>query len=221
MILSLLSKVKLQTTFLKYFSSNVFGSFVTIFSGFFTYRYIDPDLMGIWALFTVLELYATFTRLGIINGLGRELPYFLGRNENDLAKGYASTALLYSLSSNIILFLVILFLFYFDFFSLSNQYYLVTFIVVLLRLLFTSYTSYLSVTFRTTKSFNDLSNVKIALAFIDFATVFLIVLYGFWGLLMRHLLLSLFEMIFLHFKRPISVSPSFNKSHFIDFGIKS
>jgi O-antigen/teichoic acid export membrane protein len=208
-------RFNLKSVFLKYLSSTVSGSVVGIFSGFFTYRYIEPDKLGIWSLFVVIEVYATFTRLGVINGLGRELPYLLGVQKNDLAKDYASTALLYSLVSNLLLLLIIPFLFLTDVLSIDNRFYFFSFIVILFRLLFTSYSSYLSVTFRTSKNFNDLSNIQFILIIVKISSLALVVFYGFWGLLIREFLLSLFEVVLLHRKRPIEVAPRFNKHHFI------
>jgi len=80
-MLNLINRISFKSTFIKYLSSSVIGSLVGIFSGFFTYRYISPSLLGVWSVFLVYEVYSSFTRFGIINGFGRELPFLLGKNE--------------------------------------------------------------------------------------------------------------------------------------------
>lgn len=206
----------IKSVFFKYLSSSIVASAIGVFSGFFTYRYIEPDKLGIWALFTVVEVYATITRLGIINGLGRELPYLLGKNDVSRAESYASTALFYSLGSNLFLFLLVPLLFAFKAFTLYNEYYLFSLLVILFRLLFSSYTSYLSVTFRTSKNFNDLSNIQNILTVLRVLSILLVVLYGFWGLLIREFIVNFFEMMLFHYKRPMKVLPRFNKNHLVN-----
>ncbi len=200
----------IKSVFFKYLSSSILSSLIGVFTGFFTYRYIEPALLGIWALFTVYEIYATFSRLGIINGLARELPYLLGMNETKQAETYASTALFYTLASNLLLFAFVPFLLSNQSFELQNNNYIYSLLVVLLKLLFSSYTSYLTVTFRTNKSFNDLSNIQNLLSIIRLLSLVLVILYGFLGLLIRELTMSFLEMLLFHLKRPLLIRPKFN-----------
>lgn len=204
-----------RSVFFKYLSSSLLASIVGIFTGFFTYRYIEPSLLGIWALFTIYEGYATFTRLGVINGLGRELPYLLGKGEVDEAEKLASTALSYSLFSNLILLIALPIFINDKSIDLSDYNYILTLLVSLLRIFSSSYSSYLSVTFRTNRSFNDLSNINNILTLFRLIFLLLVVYFGFIGLLIREILLSMIEMVLMHWKRPIRVLPKFSKSKLI------
>ena len=94
----------LDFQFRKYFSSTLISSLIGLASGFVTYRFIEPSLLGIWSYFVVYEVYGNVSRLGVINGLGRELPYLLGRNEKEKALDLSSTALFYAIISNLVLF---------------------------------------------------------------------------------------------------------------------
>lgn len=199
----------LSRTFVKYVSSTLFGSLIGIFSGFFTYKYIEPSILGIWALFTVYEIYATFSRLGIINGLGRELPYILGRNQTKKAKELASSALFYTILSNILLLIFIPVFLMNERFNWHDINYQLAFYVMLLRLLFSSYTSYLSVTFRTSSNFDSLTRIQNILSLVRLASLFLVVFFSFKGLLFRELILSLLEMLLFHIKRPMKICPKF------------
>lgn len=201
-----------KSVFFKYLSSSILGSAVGIFTGFFTYRYIEPSLLGIWALFTVYEVYASFTRLGIINGLGRELPYLYGKNKVEEATKMASAALYYSLLSNVLLLLALPYVLTNKSIDWSNTNYILAFIVIFIRLVLSSYTSYLSVTFRTNQSFNDLSRIVNILTILRLVSLVLIIFLGFLGVLIRELLLPFFEMVLMHLKRPINVLPKFSKN---------
>jgi O-antigen/teichoic acid export membrane protein len=204
-----------RSVFFKFFLSSILGSIVGIFTGFFTYRYIEPSLLGIWALFTIYEGYATFTRLGVINGLGRELPYLLGKGEADEAKKLASTGLFYSMFSNLILLLALPIVLNDKSIDWNDYNFILSFILILVRLFLSSYTSYLSVTFRTNQSFNHLSNINNILTVFRLISLLFVVYFGFVGLLIREFLLPMIEMGLMHWKRPIRVRPHFSKSDLI------
>lgn len=212
---SLLDYLSLRSIFIRYLSSSIISAAIAIFSGFFTYRYIEPKFLGIWALFSVIEVYATFTRMGIINGLGRELPYLLGKGETDIANNLAATALFYSLFSNLFLFLITPLLIINSISNWTNEFYILSFIVIIFRLIFSSYTSYLTVTFRTSENFNSLSKIQNILSILRLLSIPLISLIGFWGLLLREFLISLIEMILFHIRRPLNIKPVFSLKAFL------
>ena len=202
----------LDRVFVKFFSSSIISALVGVFTGFFTYRYISPEMLGIWSLFTVYETYASFTRLGIINGLGRELPYTMGTGDDVEARKMASTALSYSLFSNILIPAFLVALIYGKTLDWGNELYIYSALVVLSRLLCSSYTSYLSVTFRTSDNFKKLTYVQNVLSVLKVGSILLVVYFGFLGLLLRELLLAITELVLLHINRPILVRPRFDFS---------
>jgi len=210
------SKFKNNIVLIKFLSSNIFSSIIGIFTGFFTYRYIEPSQLGIWGVFAIIEVYFSFTRFGIINGLGRELPFYLGQDNQEKSNSIAQTALSYSLWSNLILIIVIPLVLKINNINLSNLYYGFSLIVVMLRLVLNSYSSYLSVTFRTNSNFNDLSNLTFFQSGIKIFSLFFVYKFGFWGLLIREFLLSLTETSLLHYKRPLKITPKFNSKLFIE-----
>jgi O-antigen/teichoic acid export membrane protein len=209
------SLLKDNIVLIKFLSSNILASTVGLFTGFFTYRYLEPSLLGIWALFTIYEVYGTFIRLGVINGLARELPYLLGKGEAKEAKELASTSLFYSLFSNLILLLALPIVLNDKSINWNDYNFIFSFFVVFVRLLISSYTSYLSVTFRTNQNFNDLSNIQNILTVFRLISVLFVVYFGFIGLLLREFLYSLIEMSLMHQKKPINVLPKFGRSDLI------
>ena len=49
-------------------------------------RKLGPEDYGIWSIMFLITTYATNLHLGIINGLGRDIPFYLGQRNNDLIK---------------------------------------------------------------------------------------------------------------------------------------
>src|SRR5215468_4368144 len=45
------------------------------------FRWIDPASMGVWHTLLLLSSYLAIARLGVINGMGRDLPFAMGRGD--------------------------------------------------------------------------------------------------------------------------------------------
>jgi O-antigen/teichoic acid export membrane protein len=60
------------------------------------FRWVDPTSMGVWHTLLLVNSYLTVVRLGLINGMGRELPFALGRKDASRARRLASTSLTYN-----------------------------------------------------------------------------------------------------------------------------
>lgn len=191
---------------LKFTGSTLFAAAINFVLGFVTFRYIAPDHLGIWGTFSTFTVYATFLRLGIPNGMNRELPYYYGKGDRETALKCASTTLSYSLFTTFIALLgTIVFYFCFDFSkydSLSSDYFH-TSVVFWITVLIEPYTTYLSGTYRTSDNFDKLSNLQIIKAIIQAATIVLLIVWGFNGYLIRHLIIALVDPIYLHVFRPI------------------
>jgi O-antigen/teichoic acid export membrane protein len=195
-------------TIIHYLSSNVLNSFIGLASGFVTYRYIDPSLLGIWATFTVFEVYATITRFGVVNGMNRELPFELGRNNIDLAKSYASTTLGYTILSYSFLIIIIPTVLFKLNVNIGNYNFFICLIAIILRILAESYSTYLTGTISSNAHFDKLSKIQYVQSIFRVLTIGLIVLYGFYGLIARELFLSILQMMQLHWARTFHLKPS-------------
>lgn len=91
----------------RFASAQLVSNLLRIISGFFVVKFIAPNLYG---QFTGVGIYLGYISLGhggIINGLGRELPYELGRKNDKYAKQMASSV--YVLTSLISLIASLLF----------------------------------------------------------------------------------------------------------------
>lgn len=203
-----------NTTLINFLSSTLFMYAITLLTGFVTYRYVSPDYLGIWAVFSTFTAIASILRLGIVNGMNRELPFYLGKGEKEKALGFASTTLLYTLFSSGILFLIgIFFMFFFDFESkgyYSNAYKFAA-IVFFLKIIMEPYYNYLNGTFRTSDNFNKLSRIQYIIGVLRLITIPLVIIYLYNGYLMRELIIEIISVLLLHISRPLKeVIPSFN-----------
>ncbi len=77
-------------------ASSVWLSVVGMFGGVAVVHYIGPKELGLWASVALVQTYAAFILAGVQNGLSRELPYYLGANNEGMARNLASTTLYYT-----------------------------------------------------------------------------------------------------------------------------
>lgn len=169
--------------------------------------------MGIWATFSTFTTIATFLRLGIPNGMNRELPFCLGKGETDKAEGYASTTLFYSIVNSGVLLAIGFFYFIFTDFAkyadLSDSYKYAA-LLFFFNICVEPYSTYLSGTFRTSANFDRLSRIQYIIAWVRLFSIPLIVLFGFYGYLLREFTVTLANILLLHINRPMpQIKPKF------------
>lgn len=203
---NIFSKYKTLTAYL---NSTILLFFVGIISSFVSYRYIDPDLMGIWVALVTFEVYFTFIRLGIPNGMNRELPYALGTGNKDKAMQYASTTMAYSIFCALIVVVIApVFMLYANF-NFSSINYWIVFAVVLFRMVTEPYSTYLSGTFRTNDNFDKLSKIQYIQSLIRLGLILLVVLFHFKGYVLMQFIIASTNLIQLHIVRPFHIKPKF------------
>lgn len=202
--------LKDNKTILKFLSSSLLAVPISLITGFITFRKIDPYSMGIWGTLTIFESYSNFLRLGIVNGMNRELPYALGAGNHEKAIKYAETTYSYTaVNIGILLTLIPIFVFKFK----SNELYLATLGVVATRVVLSFYTTYISGTFRSDDQFNKLSNIQFIILVLTLVLCPLVLL-GYHGYLIYQLLLVISNTILLHYFRPFHLKPKFHRIEF-------
>lgn len=215
---SRLSFIKEHKTPIRFLNSTLFLYGITLITGLITYRYISPDYLGIWATFSTFTIFATFLRLGIPNGMNRELPFYLGKGEKEKAEEYAATTLYYTIITMLVLAAVgIVFFFSFDFdqyLDYSHAYKLAA-LVIFINISVEPYMTYLSGTYRTSANFNKLSQIQYNVGWVRLLSIPLVVFYSYNGYLVRELLISIFNLLLLHIARPLpQIKPHFNWEKF-------
>lgn len=201
---------KSNKVLVKYISVSYLSIPVSIVTGFLAFRKIDPYLMGIWTAFTVFETYATFMRLGLINGMNREMPFAQGQGQHHIAERFASTTLAYTLFNIAVFVLASPFVLIASGFS---KIYLITSLIFLIRVCLSFYITFLSATFRSEDSFNRLSNIHAVVIIMKLLFSPLIFL-GFYGFLVYELTAVLTNTVLLHYYRPMKVKPTFHMPEF-------
>jgi len=214
MVYKIIEQLKRQKTPIYFVNSTTFGTVIALITSVITYSYVAPDYLGIWVTLTTFSAYATFLRLGIPNGMNRELPYFLGKKDTEKAYSFAETTLAYSLYITGVLTLLVLgFLFFFDFekYGTYEVSYRQAMYVVIFQVISEPYSTYLSGTFRTNDNFKKLSDIQMIMSLIRLVSIIFVFFWGFSGYLLREFVCSLINVSLLHVWRPLpQIKPKFS-----------
>src|SRR5690554_4785759 len=76
----------------KYIGSGLLKSAIQMLSGLIILRWIAPEELGLWQSFTVFVGYVTILNLGVPVGINRELPFFLGKGDENRGLALLKTA---------------------------------------------------------------------------------------------------------------------------------
>ncbi len=173
-------------------------------------RMVAPSVLGLFSGIGLVLGYAPFFQLGISNGLNRELPYYIGKGEQDRANELTASAqtwmILIGSAAAIALLAVAL-------------YYLIQGNLrmaagwgahaVLAFLLFYS-TNYLQVTYRTAHDFARLSMINVVQAVASLVLLLLVWSLDFYGICLRAIFTAIIAAVLFYYWRPVRVSPQWN-----------
>jgi O-antigen/teichoic acid export membrane protein len=194
--------------------SSLVLSVAQLLSGVVIVHYIDPRDVGMWYSAALALTYAFFVLAGVQNGLSRELPYYLGANNEDMARRLAATTLFYTLGGCVLALLggigTVAFLIW------KHADFKLTYAVAAVTLLvaFKFYQNYLFVTFRSKNSFVDLARVQMWQAALMIGGL-LFLFWGYGGLLLRFVVVAGLSLYLMHRARPMSVLPSWRTDSFM------
>lgn len=187
----------------------------TMIVNLITIRWISPEDIGLWNGYFIFVSYVYFIQLGVVNGLSRELPFYLGKKKQNVAVGLARTSLsVVSVNTALVLIFGFFFIWYsaFKSASLSNVFYTSISIVVLMALQF--YTNYLLSTFRSNNSFKRLTYIYVGMSLFIPVSLLLVLYYNYLGHIIRIPLVALVQLIALHLYRPFKIKPKFKLKFF-------
>ena len=197
-------------TITKYLSSSFLSIPVSLITGFMIYRNIEPYYLGVWGTLLVFEVYTNYSKIGIVNGMNRQLPFMLGKGDVENGHRLVSTTYAFTIIHSILIFVALAFCL--CFLEIPSDYFLPVFIVML-KIISGSFSSFISGTFRSNDNFNTLSNIQFVNLGIKITTSPL-VLYGFQGYLLWETILALSNAMLLYIYRPIKVKPKFEFQSF-------
>lgn len=195
------------------FGSNIISTLLGALGGLLAARFLGPEEMGVFRAFTIPMMYLVILQFGIPDGLFRQLPYYIGKDNLDKVNSLAASAGAWNFFISIIVsigFLICAFhsLFLHDvkgFFGWFSQ-------VLVCWGIF--YGGYLGTTYRTLTHFVSLARIELTQSIISFFLVFLLPIFRFYGLCIRSAIPTIFSLFLLNRNRPLKVKLYFNLKEF-------
>ncbi len=182
-------------------SSLVGGNFVSMLlrmlGGFLQAKCVLPAVLGLYGSFILVLGYVPFLQLGILTGINRELPYFIGKGDRQRVQELAAAAQAWALAVGGIVGLALCGIGCWQLahgeWQLAAGWYTTA---VLTVLLFYN-TNYLQLTYRTSHDFARLAMSSVVENSVSLVLVVLVALFSFYGLCLRALLTALVSVAFL------------------------
>lgn len=197
-------------------ASQMFANILRILGGIIIVKLLMPEQLGMFNGFALILGYLPILQVGVANGLNRELPYYLGKGNKEVAHNFASVAqyweILLAIISCSILFILGVFYFFRQDYISGISCFAYTFAVG--HLFYGTY--YLQILYRTNQDFNKLSLITLIVSVVSFLSILFVWLWGYYGLCARLTILSSVEFFLLWKWKPIQVKANFNKKIFVD-----
>lgn len=199
----------------KYIFSGLFKSGVQILSNLVILRWINPEELGLWQSVTVFTGYVAILNIGVTTGINRELPFSIGQGNKERGIQLLSTAGAYVTILGIVLFFfatatgAILYMTQ----SISIQVYAFLILAIILQIL-NFQGNLLGATYRSSDSFNKLSNIQFLLSLLLVLLIPLIYFYKIWGYITYLILIAVITFVLYNVYKPFRVKYSFKKEEF-------
>jgi O-antigen/teichoic acid export membrane protein len=196
--------------------SGLFLAALTMVTGIIMLPWLEPTSLGLWQSYTVFTQYSLMLTLGVISGLNRELPYWLGAGKEDTAMkrlsttGYFSNAL--AIAIIVLTLIVALALLSVGEIGMQDLIYLMVAVVIAAVNIITNF---LGATFRTSSSFKSLSTLQWLTGIFEVGLLPLVYYYHITGLLLYKFLLMALTYFFMLWKQPFKVKYKFEKDQFM------
>lgn len=198
---------------INYFFSGVSKTFTSTLVNIVNFRWINPEDLGTWQSITVFTAYSLILTFGLTSGLNRELPYYLGKDDQESAlvrvsaSGYYISRLSILLIALSIVILVPLYIYgnisLRLFFMISSAISIASLNIV---------TNYLGATFRSSSSFSKLANIQ----WVSIVPLLLSIPLVYFLNIIGYILYNIFSLVFLFFAmnhyKPFKIKykPNFN-----------
>jgi O-antigen/teichoic acid export membrane protein len=201
------TQAKEQRTALLFTLSVVGLNLVTLLGNALAFRWVDPASMGVWHTLLLLSSYLGVVRLGVINGMGRDLPFALGRGDVALGRRLAATTFAFNNAGAALVAAVFVLLF--PVLSPSGTAWRLALPAIALLNVNMFYLAYLQATFRSDSDFARLARVHWVQAGMAALLPFLASAFGFAGLCVHAALQSTVVTAYAHAVQPMPVRPHF------------
>lgn len=196
-------------TFLRFGFATTLNSVVGMAAGIIVIRWMPPEELGLWQSVLIIQTWALILQTGVITGLSRELPFQLGKGRDGYVRELAASAQSVALLGLGLLALAGLVVpWFFEGLRLRWS---------LLAVCFTSglviYQNYLGTTYRANRSFEHLARIQLADSVLALASLPVVYLWGYGGLVGRFAGLIVVSTVLRHLWRPIRIRPALRLDH--------
>ncbi|MBP1773153.1 MAG: hypothetical protein H6P99_2316 [Holophagaceae bacterium] len=191
------------------FGGNITSSLLGALGGLLVARFVGPDVTGSYRVFTIPLMYMTFLHLGTFDGLWRQIPFYMGRNQPERVQALASAAGAWNLLVSALVTLGFL-VCALRALVRGDMVSLVGWVSQMLCCWGVYYGGYLSATYRTIHQFVTLAKVQLVQAVVNFALVFIVPLLGFFGLCIRAAVPAVLGVGLFHHSRPLKIRHHFD-----------
>jgi O-antigen/teichoic acid export membrane protein len=196
-----------ERTFGAFVASVVAVNLVSLLGHAVAFRWVDPSAMGVWHTLLLASSYLAVLRLGLINGLGRELPFALGRGDREQAERIVATALAWNTVGSALSGLA--FVVASAFLWSAGGAWRVSLPAMAVVSACNFYLAYLQATFRSDSDFERLTRVQWAQAGIGLLMPLMVRVLGFPGLALHAALQAVVVTGLAHALRPLPIAPRF------------
>ncbi len=196
-----------RRTFLEFVVAVAVANVTSLAGNAVAFRWIDPASMGVWHTLLLASSYLTVARLGLVNGMGRELPFALGGGDMLRAHRIAATCLSYTVACSVLVglgFLVPL-----AAVGASDRTWRLALPAMAVVSASNLYLGYLQATFRSQSDFAHLTRIYWRQAAVALLLPPLVYTLRFGGLCLHAVLLSLVVTGYAHVARPLRVRARF------------
>lgn len=200
-----LAKSSLVRTIAAFFGSNVVALVVRVVSGLLVTRWAGPQNMGYVLAVSAVLPYAKLVRLGVLHGTARQLPLLLGRGEREHALRVANAGWWWTRLSSRLLGVGCAAVG--TWLLLTGQVQLgVAWLLYAVLAPVQQLGEFVQATYRTSGDFLKLSRIRILEALLAVATVGLLLVSPWWGLLARLFVLGASEYLLLRLWQPLPLA---------------
>ncbi len=204
---------ELSNLILTFFSANIVGIVAQIVSGLLVARMILPEEMGLFNTASIAMTFIPFVLLGTNNGLNRQLPFLIGQGKSNEASALRNTAFSWSLYVSVVILIIIGCVgIYYQ--TIGKRELALAFYSVAISGSFFPLTSIIEVTFRTAGDFIRLSKIKLAGSLFAILTIPIVYYLGYYGLLIRSVLITAFSLFVLYIYKTNMLQIQFHKQQF-------
>jgi O-antigen/teichoic acid export membrane protein len=193
--------------FLTFTSSVVAVNVASLVGNGLAFRWVDPWSMGVWHTLILVMGYLTVFRLGLVNGMGRELPFALGSGDRERARRIASTSQAVSLAGAVLVAITFVVLLAVRWHAGWTWRIALVSMAVLASATF--YLTFLQATFRSDSDFERLARVHWVQAGLGILLPVSVYLFGFVGLCLHTAAQAVVVTMLAHAWRPLVVPSRF------------